>query len=172
MTFSAARLSLPIIAGLAAVLAGTMPAFAQGTEEERRACTPDAMRLCREYIPNIDRIVACMVARRDELSPACQAFIKPDTPATVANVPTKPTARRTASRATGAKASAKSAAHRSRVARPAVHTAKPVARSTRTAAKVKAKGSITTRPLNLLPTATKPAPAKKASRSKQAQRAQ
>jgi hypothetical protein len=156
MTFRPARLSLAVIAGLVAALAGSTSAFAQGTEEERRACTPDAMRLCREYIPNIDRIVACMVARREELSPACQAFIKPDpSPVEVATAPARPAARRTASRATGSKAAAKPRA------------TKPVVRRTQAAA-----ARAPARPLNLLPAATKPAPAKKASaRSKQAQRA-
>jgi hypothetical protein len=156
MAFGPARLSLAIFTGLAAALAGAGPVFAQGTEEERRACTPDAMRLCREYIPNIDRIVACMVERREELSPACQAFIKPDQPpVAVATAPARP-ARRTASRATGSKSAAKP------------RTAKPAIRSTKTTA-----SKTPARPLNLLPNSAKPAPAKKATpRSKQAQRAQ
>jgi hypothetical protein len=156
MIFSSARLSVAMIAGLAAAFAGATSASAQGTEEERRACTPDAMRLCREYIPNIDRIVACMVARREELSPECQAFIKPDQPpVAVATAPARPAARRTASRTTSGKSAAKPRA------------SKPVVRSTQAAA-----SRASTRPLNLLPTAAKPAPAKKtSSRSKQAQRA-
>ena len=36
------------------------PAFAQGTEQEREACTPDAMRLCGQYIPDADRITDCL----------------------------------------------------------------------------------------------------------------
>jgi hypothetical protein len=158
MSFRPACLSLATIAGLVVALAGAGPAFAQGTEEERRACTPDAMRLCREYIPNIDRIVACMVARREELSPACQAFIKPEPPPVeIATAPVKPAVRRTASRATGRKPAA---------AKP--RTAKPVVRGTQAAA-----SRTPARPLNLLPAAAKPAPAKKVStRSKQAQRAQ
>jgi hypothetical protein len=151
MTIRSACLSMVIFAGFAVALADT--ASAQGTEEERRACTPDAMRLCREYIPNIDRIVACMVARREELSPACQAFIKPDQPpVAVAAAPARPAARRTA----GGKRAAKPRA------------AKPVIRSSRAA-----PSRTPARPLNLLPAAAKPAPAKKtSSRNKQAQRTQ
>ena len=47
------------MAGLLTLASGITSAAAQGSEEERRACTPDAMRLCREYIPNVERIIAC-----------------------------------------------------------------------------------------------------------------
>jgi hypothetical protein len=49
------------------------PAAAQGTPEQRQACQPDAMRLCSEFIPDVDRITACMVKNRIRLSPACHA---------------------------------------------------------------------------------------------------
>lgn len=54
-----------------ALLAG--PAAAQGTPEQRQACQPDAMRLCSEFVPDVDRITACMVKQRMRLSPACRA---------------------------------------------------------------------------------------------------
>jgi hypothetical protein len=49
------------------------PAAAQGTPEQRQACQPDAMRLCSEFIPDVERITACMVKNRIRLSPACRA---------------------------------------------------------------------------------------------------
>ncbi|AXK83328.1 hypothetical protein DW352_24075 [Pseudolabrys taiwanensis] len=63
---------------LAALLAGAVPAAAraassQGTAEQRRACRADAMRLCREFIPNVKRITACMERNVDKLSPPCRA---------------------------------------------------------------------------------------------------
>ena len=68
------------LAGLAgaigvAVLIGLAggPAAAQGTPEQRQACEPDAMRLCSEFILDVDRITACMVKKRVSLSPACRA---------------------------------------------------------------------------------------------------
>ena len=30
------------------------------TQEEQQACTPDAMRLCGDFVPNVDAITACM----------------------------------------------------------------------------------------------------------------
>ena len=31
------------------------------TSEQQQACTPDAMRLCSAYIPDVDSITACMI---------------------------------------------------------------------------------------------------------------
>jgi hypothetical protein len=56
-----------------AFAAGLTPAAAQGTPEQRQACQPDAMRLCSEFVPDVDRITACMIKNRIRLSPACRA---------------------------------------------------------------------------------------------------
>jgi hypothetical protein len=58
-----------LLIGLAA---GAAPAFAQGSAEQRRACAPDAVRLCREFLPNVDKVTACMTAKKAELSDACR----------------------------------------------------------------------------------------------------
>jgi hypothetical protein len=47
--------------------------FALGTAEERAACTPDVFRLCSSEIPNVDKIIACMKAKKSKLSPKCRA---------------------------------------------------------------------------------------------------
>ncbi len=39
--------------------------------KERRACTPDVQRLCNDYVPDVQQIVACMLRNRANLSPAC-----------------------------------------------------------------------------------------------------
>ena len=51
------------------------PAMAQsrGTPEQQQACQPDAMRLCSEFIPDVERITACMVKNRIRLSTPCRA---------------------------------------------------------------------------------------------------
>ena len=62
--------------GLAwAVSFAPAPATAQsrGTPEQQQACQPDAMRLCSEFIPDVERITACMVKNRIRLSPPCRA---------------------------------------------------------------------------------------------------
>jgi hypothetical protein len=153
-------------AGLLAMLSGITSAAEQGSEEERRACTPDAMRLCREYIPNVERIIACMVARRAELSPACQAFFKPDEPepTTVATSSGKPS--RTAARSAAQKGKAAKTAKPAPVAADASSSRKKPVRQVQSGRKNAA-------PMNLLPAATRPAPVKKpATRDKQARRTQ
>ncbi|MGY2046829.1 hypothetical protein [Methylobacterium sp. JK268] len=72
-----------IAAGAAlCVLALATPALAQnrGTPEQQQACTPDAMTLCGEFIPDPGRVRACLLGRRANLSPACRAAIAPSLP--------------------------------------------------------------------------------------------
>lgn len=71
--FHALLLAAVLILGGAAL---ATPAFAQGSAAEE-ACTPDVMRLCNEYIPDRQRITACLVQRRAYLSPACRVVMTP-----------------------------------------------------------------------------------------------
>ena len=52
----------------------------QGDAKAREACTPDVMRLCNDYIPNVPEIVACLKAQRANLSPACGEIFAADDP--------------------------------------------------------------------------------------------
>jgi hypothetical protein len=45
----------------------------QVSDAARQACTPDAMRLCSNYIPDVGRITACMKAKSSQLSAPCRA---------------------------------------------------------------------------------------------------
>jgi hypothetical protein len=47
------------------------------TPEQQQACTPDAFRLCNAEIPDVDRVTACMVRNKSQLSPGCRAFFGP-----------------------------------------------------------------------------------------------
>jgi hypothetical protein len=59
------------------------------TPEQQQACTPDAMRLCGEYVPDVERITACMIARKSQLSPECRQFFRPGPePEETADAPT------------------------------------------------------------------------------------
>lgn len=67
------------VAGLSlalAVLVLPRAGFAY-TQEEQQACSPDAMRLCNEFIPNVDAITACMIRKKAQLSPQCRVFFRP-----------------------------------------------------------------------------------------------
>jgi hypothetical protein len=50
-------------------------AGAQVSPEAQQACTPDAMRLCSEFIPDVPKVTACMHAKRAQLSAACRTVM-------------------------------------------------------------------------------------------------
>ena len=62
--------------GLALTFASGPAAAQQWTPEQRAACEPDAMRLCQQYIPDVDRVRACMAHYRRYLSPRCRALFE------------------------------------------------------------------------------------------------
>lgn len=47
-------------------------AAAQGSADSHQACTPDAMRLCSDFIPDVPKITKCMTAHYRQLSPECR----------------------------------------------------------------------------------------------------
>ena len=70
----ACRLLLPaglLLIALATIGVGSAAAQ-QGTPEAREACTPDAMRLCSDFIPDVAKVTRCMMAKRSQLSAACR----------------------------------------------------------------------------------------------------
>lgn len=61
---------------LAAVSFASATSVHAYTPEQQQACTPDAMRLCGNYVPDVDRITACMIAKKSQLSPECRRFFR------------------------------------------------------------------------------------------------
>jgi hypothetical protein len=61
------------VLGLLLTLMASGSASAQGTPEQRRACTPDVYRLCAGEIPNVRAITACLRRQKASLSSACAA---------------------------------------------------------------------------------------------------
>jgi hypothetical protein len=60
------------------IAATEKPVKPMSLAEKIRRCTPDAIRLCKDAIPNHAKIIACMIAHRDQLSARCApAFEKP-----------------------------------------------------------------------------------------------
>ncbi len=51
-------------------------ASAQGSDAARQACTPDAMRLCSDVIPDVAKVTACMKAKSSQLSQACRVAMR------------------------------------------------------------------------------------------------
>jgi hypothetical protein len=70
-----AIVSLVIAAGALcdAALAATKDS---GTRAQRRACRPDAFRLCSAYFPFPDPVKECLQRNKRKLSPACRAVFE------------------------------------------------------------------------------------------------
>jgi hypothetical protein len=47
------------------------------TPEQQQACSGDAFRVCSSEIPDVDRITACMIRNKAQLSPECRAQFGP-----------------------------------------------------------------------------------------------
>ncbi|WP_338696392.1 hypothetical protein V5279_08455 [Bradyrhizobium sp. 26S5] len=73
-TAGARSFSFALMLGLAALL---LPDRGEAyTPDQQQACTPDAFRHCGPEIPDVDRITACMIRNKAQLSPACRAFFR------------------------------------------------------------------------------------------------
>ena len=48
------------------------------TAEQQQACQGDAFRLCGPEIPDVDRVTACMIQKKTQLSPGCRVFFRHD----------------------------------------------------------------------------------------------
>jgi hypothetical protein len=52
------------------MITAPLPALAY-TQSDVDACTPDAIRLCQQAIPDENRVALCLVQNKRQLSPAC-----------------------------------------------------------------------------------------------------
>src|ERR1700722_18597923 len=68
------------IAAFVFLLSAETSATAQGTDQQRQACTPDVFRLCGAYIPDVDRITACLRNNGPRLSRPCYDVFFPAPP--------------------------------------------------------------------------------------------
>jgi type II secretory pathway component PulL len=59
-------------AAIAFLAAAPSSVHAAGTPEQRRACHQDAMKFCRQFVPDVSRIKACMEKNIRNLSPPCR----------------------------------------------------------------------------------------------------
>lgn len=60
-----------LLAVPASVILGGLNAASAQSQEVEQACTPDAMRLCQEFIPDREKVKVCMIRKRAQLSQAC-----------------------------------------------------------------------------------------------------
>jgi hypothetical protein len=76
MTLSFLRGST-MLAATALALGLLTTAASAYTQEQQQLCTPDAMRLCSDTIPDIERTTACMIAKQSQLSDGCRSVFRP-----------------------------------------------------------------------------------------------
>ena len=82
-TFARTLCVLIVACAVAIPLVAPAAQAQEATAEQRRACTPDAFRLCGSHIPNVEAITACMRANKSKLSAECKlVFDKPAKPTT------------------------------------------------------------------------------------------
>ncbi|MEH2543455.1 hypothetical protein V1283_000100 [Bradyrhizobium sp. AZCC 2262] len=78
MTFHhTSRIALLFAIGVAATALSARPDPAFSSEAQQM-CTGDALRLCGHEVPNVQRITACMVRNRAQVSPGCRAVMDRD----------------------------------------------------------------------------------------------
>lgn len=63
-------------------LAALVPAISASAEEaikvraaDKAACMPDAIRLCRDAIPNVRNVLTCFSRHRDKISARCNTVL-------------------------------------------------------------------------------------------------
>jgi hypothetical protein len=76
-----------LLAGFA--ISATPVAAQPNRAEAEQLCTPDVMRLCNEFIPDPNRIVRCLKAKRRQLSPGCHAVLAGGSKATAVKAKAK-----------------------------------------------------------------------------------
>ena len=77
MTFTAsATRACKMLFATGFVLAALGTAANAYTAEQQQMCTGDAMLLCSSEIPDVDRVTACMVQKRAQLSDGCKAVFQ------------------------------------------------------------------------------------------------
>jgi hypothetical protein len=64
------------LAVLAGIMFGGLRAASAQSQAAIQACTPDAMRLCSEFIPDRAKVRDCMLRKVGEVSQACRSAMR------------------------------------------------------------------------------------------------
>ena len=81
----------PRIILAAGLLLGMISTASAYTAEQQQLCTDDAFRLCGSDIPDVDRVTACMVKHKSQLSAGCKSVFGPPPGTASAATTTAPT---------------------------------------------------------------------------------
>jgi hypothetical protein len=63
-----------VLAGLLIIAACGSLHAGEGTSAQRKACTPDVFRLCKEFIPNRSEIANCLERNKLRLHADCRVI--------------------------------------------------------------------------------------------------
>ena len=58
------------------IVVGAVSAANAQSQALQQACTPDAMRLCQQFIPDRAKITHCMMHKRSQISAPCLAAMR------------------------------------------------------------------------------------------------
>jgi len=74
------RQGLPLIF---VCLALTLTAASAYAQQDQTACMSDAFTVCGQFIPNRERVAACLISNRNRISVACRTALTQFKPAAV-----------------------------------------------------------------------------------------
>jgi hypothetical protein len=78
------RIFRPALLLAAALSVSLLSSAAQAyTPEQQQACMGDALQLCGDAVPDVDRVTACMIRKRSQLSPGCAVYFRSPEPVAV-----------------------------------------------------------------------------------------
>jgi hypothetical protein len=72
--------TVQIALGLAAAAVAFVPFVVHAEPDGRQACMQDAFAFCGQFIPDHERVGACLFANMSRISPACRDLVKHFTP--------------------------------------------------------------------------------------------
>jgi hypothetical protein len=74
--------AIQIAVALTAVALALAPIAVQAEPDAKQACMQDAFAFCGQFIPDYERVGACLFANMNRISPACRDLVKHFTPRT------------------------------------------------------------------------------------------
>ena len=79
-------MKLSTIVALSALCLTLAPLGARADEQsDQAACMNDAMTICGQFIPDRDRVGACLFSNRSRISPACRTAMQRYNPKTASS---------------------------------------------------------------------------------------
>ena len=93
MTFS--RISFGKLLVATAMTFAMVSAANAYTQEQEAMCTNDAFRVCGSDIPDVQRVTACMIRNKSQLSAGCRTVINESAPAPAASATYQPVSGKT-----------------------------------------------------------------------------